>query len=172
MATHAHCVYCFDVLAASLEHQTPLTLAQTQELWDQYNEVQSCEVDGEDEPTVDGDDAATQDDRAPRSFRLRTGFDRLTVPSPSSASSSSTPSTSSSRTPVSTLGSSSNSSNSSFFSFGRRSQPIQRCTDQDRPLFVTWNTIDRSGSKTLRGCIGTFEAQELEDGLRSYALTS
>jgi AMMECR1 domain-containing protein len=43
---------------------------------------------------------------------------------------------------------------------------------QEFPLFVTWDTRARSGSKSLRGCIGTFEAQELEDGLRSYALTS
>lgn len=40
------------------------------------------------------------------------------------------------------------------------------------PLFVTWNTISRSGNVSLRGCIGTFQAQPLEDGLRSYALTS
>jgi AMME syndrome candidate gene 1 protein len=41
------------------------------------------------------------------------------------------------------------------------------------PLFVTWNTISaRSGNKSLRGCIGTFEAQELEFGLKTYALTS
>ncbi|KAI1433805.1 AMMECR1 domain-containing protein [Xylaria sp. CBS 124048] len=41
------------------------------------------------------------------------------------------------------------------------------------PLFVTWNTLSRSsGHTSLRGCIGTFEAQELSDGLYSYALTS
>jgi AMMECR1 domain-containing protein len=37
---------------------------------------------------------------------------------------------------------------------------------------VTWNTVTRSGDKRLRGCIGTFEAQELDEGLKSYALTS
>ncbi|EEH36983.1 ammecr1 family protein [Paracoccidioides lutzii Pb01] len=40
------------------------------------------------------------------------------------------------------------------------------------PLFVTWNTLSSSGHKSLRGCIGTFEPQELEAGLKSYALTS
>jgi AMME syndrome candidate gene 1 protein len=39
-------------------------------------------------------------------------------------------------------------------------------------LFVTWNTISRNGNKSLRGCIGTFEPQELSHGLKSYALTS
>lgn len=43
----------------------------------------------------------------------------------------------------------------------------------ESPLFVTWNTVSpRSGHTSLRGCIGTFEAQELEEGLASYAITS
>lgn len=43
----------------------------------------------------------------------------------------------------------------------------------ESPLFVTWNTVSRrSGSRSLRGCIGTFEAQELDTGLSEYALTS
>jgi len=40
----------------------------------------------------------------------------------------------------------------------------------DSPMFVTWNK-ERSQHK-LRGCIGTFEAQVLESGLRQYALTA
>jgi hypothetical protein len=44
-------------------------------------------------------------------------------------------------------------------------------TVKESPLFVTWNVVS-SGEKRLRGCIGTFEAKELGDGLRSYALTS
>jgi AMMECR1 domain-containing protein len=66
------------------------------------------------------------------------------------------------------FGSSSNSSKSSFFTVSRR--PIMK--EEDRPLFVTWNTVMGSGHKSLRGCIGTFEPQELEYGLQSYALTS
>lgn len=58
-------------------------------------------------------------------------------------------------------------SRSSLFSFARR----RRDRSDDFPLFVTWNTVSRSGYKNLRGCIGTFEPQELEYGLRSYALT-
>lgn len=42
----------------------------------------------------------------------------------------------------------------------------------ESPLFVTWNTVTRSGFSNLRGCIGTFEAQELDEGLSSYAITS
>jgi hypothetical protein len=47
----------------------------------------------------------------------------------------------------------------------------QRLKNQRYPLFVTWNTLS-NGHKSLRGCIGTFDAQELAEGLRAYALTS
>lgn len=41
------------------------------------------------------------------------------------------------------------------------------------PLFITWNTVSpRSEHVSLRGCIGTFEAQELDEGISSYAITS
>ncbi|KAI5124803.1 hypothetical protein M0805_005435 [Coniferiporia weirii] len=47
--------------------------------------------------------------------------------------------------------------------------------DEKYPLFVTWNTArsTRSGDVPyLRGCIGTFEAQPLHEGLEEYALIS
>jgi uncharacterized protein (TIGR00296 family) len=37
---------------------------------------------------------------------------------------------------------------------------------------VTWNTVSPRHGHNLRGCIGTFEALELDEGLSSYALTS
>lgn len=41
------------------------------------------------------------------------------------------------------------------------------------PLFVTWDSVcPTSGSKSLRGCIGSLSPQPLLHGLRSYALTS
>ncbi|KAF3919284.1 hypothetical protein ABW20_dc0109401 [Dactylellina cionopaga] len=40
-----------------------------------------------------------------------------------------------------------------------------------RPLFVTWNLVKPRG-KQLRGCIGTFSDLELEEGLKTYALTA
>ena len=41
------------------------------------------------------------------------------------------------------------------------------------PLFVTWDSVcPSSGSKSLRGCIGSLSPQPLASGLRSYALTS
>jgi hypothetical protein len=44
--------------------------------------------------------------------------------------------------------------------------------DKQYPLFVTWNTISSRGTKSLRGCIGTFDPTELSQGLKSYALTA
>ena len=104
---------------------------------------------------------------------------RLQALSPVSASSaSSTPSSSSATSSSLALsGNSKSSSNSSFFSLGRSKQPspaapVQVAAEM-HPLFVTWNTTSpRSRHKSLRGCIGTFDAQELQSGLKNYALTA
>ena len=67
------------------------------------------------------------------------------------------------------------SSRLSFFAFAKRSPRDGRgadVKDEEYPLFVTWNTVSKSGNRALRGCIGTFEPQRLEEGLKSYALTS
>lgn len=47
----------------------------------------------------------------------------------------------------------------------------------ETPLFVTWNTFDNDDDPeddetSLRGCIGTFEPQNLSEGLPEYALIS
>lgn len=103
---------------------------------------------------------------------------RLQASSPSSGSSTSTPSSLSTSSSRAALGDASKSSSkTSFFSCGsRRSQqpsPAALSKEGDHPLFVTWNTVShRSGHKSLRGCIGTFDAQELSAGLKSYALTA
>jgi len=99
--------------------------------------------------------------------------------SSSSSSSTSTPSalsTSSSRSALTSASSTTSTSpkSSTFFSQSRthRSKPHKVAADTTYPLFVTWNTLSSNGHKSLRGCIGTFEAQELAFGLKSYALTS
>ncbi|KAH0537256.1 hypothetical protein FGG08_005918 [Glutinoglossum americanum] len=186
MATPAHCLYCFESLAASLEHKELRSLHQVHELWKQYKASNAEVVDGDLEaPEVDMEAPANIEDEIEEELSsLRENFkssNALKVPG-SSGSSSSTPSSvstsSSSRTPTSGLGSSSNSSSNSFLPAanrqlgGSQSQGLTSQQDEDKPLFVTWNTVSRGGSKTLRGCIGTFEAQELEHGLKNYALTS
>ncbi|CAD6579497.1 MAG: hypothetical protein ASARMPRED_009158 [Alectoria sarmentosa] len=141
------------------------------------------EVDGLEEEDEEDED---QEDEQPEELAQTTpsklslpSISRLQAPSPASASSSSsTPSTLSTTSSNATIDSASKSSSkTSFFSFGsrrsRQPSPTAPSKEEEHPLFVTWNTISpRSGYKSLRGCIGTFEAQELGAGLRGYALTA
>ena len=185
MATTAQCLYCFEVLAASLEKRHALDLKQVEELWAQYNgdpgRDQSNDDEDDDDNDNDNDDMQIDEEEDPestddayepphRTLRPR-NITKLQAASPASAtSSSSTPSTvsaASSQTGFS--GTSKSSSKSSFFSFARRS-PTKK--EEQYPLFVTWDTVGPRGHKSLRGCIGTFEPKELSSGLRSYSLTS
>ncbi|KAL8703333.1 MAG: hypothetical protein Q9201_003469, partial [Fulgogasparrea decipioides] len=204
MATVAHCLFCFDVLAASLEKRDHLTLRQVEDLWARFQtrherDIRKTslhdrsdyvdddpELQNGDDPMSESDDVQgdlSSDEGEPQAaepassqptLRLPS-ISRLQVPSPASASTSSTPSSfsaSSSRVGLDDS-SSKTSSRSSFFSFGRRSQQPSPVLREDQyPLFVTWNTISARGHKSLRGCIGTFEAQELSSGLKNYALTA
>lgn len=175
MATQAHCAFCFETLAASFERRHPLSLAQVEELWDQYHADKTAEEqDGSEEGDNEDAEMAEAETGATRAARPA-AISRLLNRDPSAASSSSSlPSTKSTASSTRSGGASSGvdtpassgSSRSSLFSKKRR-------TDKDDtfPLFVTWNTISRSGHKSLRGCIGTFEGQPLEYGLSSYSLT-
>ncbi|KAK7546700.1 ammecr1 family protein [Phyllosticta citricarpa] len=191
MATLAHCAYCFESLSASLEKRQPLSLAQVEELWEKYTSSTDDDLDHEDEDMTDEHPttaAAAALKPPPAISRLVSGGSRTSSPASASAStntsSSSIPSTSTSSSTASSRSSAPTaaSSRSSIFSALRRSTRTDDAEQQQQqqaispteahPLFVTWNTVSRGGSKSLRGCIGTFEAQELADGLRSYALTS
>lgn len=159
MATKAHCAYCFESISASFDRRQPQSLQEIQELWKQY-------VDDEGEEVVDGDqDGEVNDDST---LAQPAAISRLSnKPATSKSSNSSLPSvkssSSSSRTGTATPASSV-SSRSSPFALGRSSKPAP----ESHPLFVTWNTT-RSGHRSLRGCIGTFKAQEIQEGLRHYA---
>ena len=202
MATTGHCAYCFEILTADLEDREPLEYLRVQDLWAQYQSLNKLKAadsehqEEEDPASQDGDDLGNKDsemdgledgeeddeaDEEPpkpaRSGLRLPSINRLQVPSPSSGSSSSTPSSLSTASSRAALGDASkSSSNTSFFSFGsRRSQqpsPAARPREEEYPLFVTWNTISPRGNKSLRGCIGTFDPQELSTGLKSYALTA
>ena len=149
---------------------------------DTDNQGEDGDMDGVEETDEDEDgedDEPRQELAQPIPSKLSLpSISRLQAVSPASASSSSTPSSLSTTSSNTALDSTSKSSSkSSFFSFGsRRSQqpsPAAPPKEEEHPLFVTWNTVSpRSGNKSLRGCIGTFEAQELGPGLRMYALTA
>lgn len=189
MATQAHCAFCFETLAANLERRKPLSLAQVEGLWTRYH-------GSKDDPAADSEEADESED-AEMTDAEETGATTTASPSarpaaisrllnrePSaSSSSSSLPSSTKSSAESSTAQSpkngsgaatpaSSSSSRSSLFSFAKKRRSGGASSKADEyPLFVTWNVVSRSGHKSLRGCIGTFAAQELEEGLRSYALT-
>ncbi|OQO08097.1 hypothetical protein B0A48_06891 [Cryoendolithus antarcticus] len=168
MAVPAHCIFCFETLAATLEKRKALPLAQVEDSWTEYQ----LSLRNEDVETEAGAETEN-DDEAPKPA----GISRLLNYSVGSAgsSNSSLPSSGKSSTTASGRESgvatpaSSKSSVSSIFSLGKGKKEKYI----EVPLFITWNTVSaRSGHKSLRGCIGTFEPMELESGLRSYALTS
>lgn len=178
MATLAHCAYCFEALSAHFDQRKPLGLRQVEELWEEYHDDTTQQSDaqaGASGGGLDGEDDAemtdveTEADKAPKPAAISRLLNRKTDSSAGSSSSSlpSSKSAASSQVSGSATPASSISSKSSL-SLGKNKSERYG----DFPLFVTWNTHSpRSGNKSLRGCIGTFEAQELEYGLRSYALT-
>lgn len=188
MATLAHCFYCFESLNAAFENRDPPSLALVEELWEEHeNSKELAARAGTTSPLQNGvidkiegsggganeDDEDTEDTDGPTT-RSRKGklklpsISRLQGLSPSGSSTASTPSTLSTHSSNSALTNSSSMSSTSSYS-GSKPPPS---TAQTFPLFVTWNTVSKHGHKSLRGCIGTFDAQELSEGLKSYALTS
>ncbi|EER23249.1 hypothetical protein D8B26_001332 [Coccidioides posadasii str. Silveira] len=132
----------------------------------------------ENDPDTKGDEAVDQQATADRSNPVKLpSISRLQgLPSPGS-SQSSTPSVLSTTSSLSTLTATtsltSQSSKSTPISLSNQSySAVARTSDINYPLFVTWNVIGRDGHKHLRGCIGTFEPQDLPSGLKSYALSS
>jgi hypothetical protein len=170
MATTAHCAFCFETLSAQFEKRQPLSLAQVEDLWENYQSGSSKTGDsvqagasrenGEDEPITDVDTEIEEQGRPAAISRL---LNRSTGSAGSSNSSlPSTPGSGSSSKGSATPASSKTSLSSTGKTRAR----------EEYPLFVTWNQHSaRSGQKSLRGCIGTFAAQELESGLKSYAFT-
>jgi hypothetical protein len=166
MATAAHCAYCFECLSSSLEKRKPLSFSEFEELWEQYEAAGAEEAGGADEEM--------EDTLSPPLPATISRILKSSSTACSSSSSSSVPSASSSTPSLATDGDTSKSSSrSSLFSLPKGLLRSKGAASEEKyPLFVTWDTISSRGNKSLRGCIGTFEAQELDDGLRSYALTS
>ncbi|KAK0940005.1 hypothetical protein LTR29_008474 [Friedmanniomyces endolithicus] len=179
MATQAHCAYAFECLVASFEHRQPFSLAQVDELWAQYrlSKTEDRHTDGNGAEQVDeesdADEGAEMDEpvaaRPAAVARLLSKDDAASAGSSNSSLPLSTRSVASS-----TLSSRNASSGADTPASSRSSQASVAYSrgKEEYPLFVTWNTTSRGGHKSLRGCIGTFEPQELEYGLHSYALTS
>lgn len=197
MASPAHCYYCFECLSATFERRAIPKLDRVIELYEQYEQVTDADKpeetavvqDEDDEDNEDNDDeedseeddddemtdaegpaetSATKDKQRTPQLPSISRLQQAATPS-SRSSSSSTPSILSASSSNSHLtgGTSTTSVNSSRPCYASRLS-----VTESYPLFVTWNTISRSGHKSLRGCIGTFEGLPLASGLETYALTS
>lgn len=156
MATIEHCLYCFEALASHLEDRKPMTLVEVEKSWAEYVATTDIESD------IDGAGGGADSKLSKRLPALR----RLAESSPSGSSS---PSSGSSTTSLQAQQSSGVSTPATSIS---STPPLLPQPITESPLFITWNTLSTRHGHNLRGCIGTFEPQELEDGLSSYALTS
>jgi AMME syndrome candidate gene 1 protein len=178
MATAAHCAYCFECLAGSLEKRKPLSFSEVEELWEQYEARNDDEAASAQLRADTGEQADEEMEEALSPPPVHPAAISRLLKSPSTASSSSAPSAASSTPSLNTDGATSKSSSrSSLFSLPKslsrsKGAAAASSSTEKYPLFVTWDTRSSRGNKSLRGCIGTFESQELDDGLRSYALTS
>ncbi|KAL2151291.1 hypothetical protein VTH82DRAFT_6389 [Thermothelomyces myriococcoides] len=167
MASVEHCLYCFETLAAHLEGRKSMSLSEVQKSWAEY--VRSTAA-------ADAADGSKPSKRLPALRRVTE--DSSSSPSSSSTSSASTstlslgPSTPETPVSDSVLAEDSETTEAEAETGtgqdGTASSPIT-----ESPLFVTWNTVSSRGDgHSLRGCIGTFEPQGLDEGLSSYALIS
>lgn len=198
MASPAQCYYCFECLSASFQDREPISLAALEDLWEQHEQVKKLsaiqdtdelvslgENNNPSQQIVDNDinrnddediDAAVKPAGSsatkkhhPHTLKLPNISRIKSQPSSDSSSASTTPSIQSNNSSHTAL------SNSTTVTPPIPHPPQSGQTkpkDRQYPLFVTWNTLSKNGHKSLRGCIGTFEAQELSAGLKSYALTS
>ncbi|KAI6346961.1 hypothetical protein MCOR25_010936 [Pyricularia grisea] len=144
MATTEHCVFCFEALTAHFEDREPLPLAKVEKSWAAYLAASNT--------------ATTKQPPA-----VRRVADLSADHSSGSSAASSTTSLAVDTAATTPAGP----SELSLTSSSAASAP-----PKESPLFVTLNTLHPRRGSQLRGCIGTFEPQPLEEGLASYALTS
>ena len=174
MATPAHCLYCFETLAAHLENRKSMTLEEVQKSFADYLRFTR-------------DDEADDDKAAKNPTKRLPALQRLAHSSSSSSSSgAASPASSSSTTSLQQAQAQSQSSpqppppgtggtdtpNTSVSSLEPAAAVVGADELDESPLFVTWNILQGRHGYNLRGCIGTFEPLPLEEGLSSYALTS
>jgi hypothetical protein len=174
MATQAHCAFCFETLSAQFNKRQPLSLAQVEDLWESYqhggekNDAPAQASAPQEHATTD-DEQVTDVDTESEEPARPAAISRLLNRSTGSAgsSNSSLPSTPGSSSSLGSKGGATPASSETSLSSTGKTR-----AHEEYPLFVTWNQHSaRTGQKSLRGCIGTFAAQELESGLKSYALT-
>lgn len=164
MASAAHCIFCFEVLQASFDDSKAPRLEPLLRSYDRHVRNQKTSpiaVEIEEEKIAPISDERRDD----RSTLQLPSISKIRDSTPSSASGTSTPSSANS---TSTQATTPNPSTPDL----RPSYASTLSVTASYPMFVTWNVISRSGHKSLRGCIGTFDPLPLEHGLSQYSLTS
>lgn len=164
MATIEHCLFCFESLVAQLEDREPMALDDLQKSYAEYTaQLAASENDADEEDEEEDGDEKT-DKPTTSAIKKLPALRRLVGSAPSDNSLPSSPSGTSSSTSLSA-----NTSATSVSTTTPVTDP-----EAEYPLFVTWNKLSGppggGGEYDLRGCIGTFEAQPLSDGLSSYAV--
>jgi len=144
MATKVHCAYCFECLDSAFTKRPYLHLDQIQRLWIEYS-AQS-----------DKNSAETSDNQL---------VDKSTETTDNQLVDKSTETTDNQPIDKSTE----TIDNQPVDNAQPSQEPI---SEEEHPLFVTWNTLSSESEASLRGCIGTFEDQPLSKGLKNYTLTS
>lgn len=179
MATPAHCYYCFESLSASFGGYEPISLPILEDLWEQHEQAKKLATlqDTESSPNqqIAEDDCEDAEGDAIQGGVSKAKMNRpqaIKLPSINRLQSQMSSNSSSASTTPSSQSVSSGSTSITTPNSDVAGPRTQKQNDQRYPLFVTWNKVSKDGHKSLRGCIGTFEAQELSAGLRSYALTS
>jgi hypothetical protein len=147
-----------------------LSLAQVEDLWESYQQGGDKKDASAQAGALREDDSITDVDTESEEPARPAAISRLlnrSTGSSAGSSNSSLPSTTGSGSSIGSKGSATPASSKTSLSSTEKTR-----AREEYPLFVTWNQHSaRSGQKSLRGCIGTFAAQELERGLKSYALT-
>lgn len=153
-----------------------MTLEEVEESWDEYPKGVEDESDeDEEEETSNAPTSAIRPD-------FRANLSSTTVPSAASSSKLASSLSSKPSTPLSATTSAPPSRpptsasvvrEPAFQPVGQSKRSQQSLAITSSPLFVTWNKVSRrSQNRSLRGCIGTFEPQDLDVGLKDYAITS
>jgi uncharacterized protein (TIGR00296 family) len=175
MATVEQCLYCFEVLASKLQGLPHMSLFEIEESWAEYPKGSEDDSDEEAEDPDENKAGAPGASVPNVSSTTLSSTSSGSKPASSVFSKSSTPSSAatsaaSSRPPTST---SMGKPETTYTPVGQSKRSAQSQPITTSPLFVTWNKISpTSHTRSLRGCIGTFEPQELASGIRSYSLTS
>ncbi|KAJ5487016.1 hypothetical protein N7530_001316 [Penicillium desertorum] len=168
MANTAQCYYCFESLLASFEDREPTTLSAVEALWEQHEQTKKLssleeQIEEEDTDRQQSVNEQDEDDDSNQSSQSNSQPKKLQLPRISRLQSQFSASSSAATSSSSASNTSSNSLQSSSTNITTPS-----AVSGTPPAEIARSTI----SPSLRGCIGTFEGQELAAGLKSYALTS